>query len=265
MQVVCTGCGEKFEGNNFSKYCSPECGGFQVFQGQKYYRLSNGYYMGNNRHMHVDVWEFYNGKRPENQHIHHIDHDRSNNDIQNLECLSKKKHKEKHLDEQRARAKTPEGKARTEKMRLAGIEWLATEEGRKFRKEQMTKMRASQRLIDKACEYCGKSFQTKENFAKFCSRYCYHTKRRKDGIDDVEKTCLICGLSYKSRKYIKSHTCSDRCRGIYRAQERPKIEKICRNCKKTFFSTSHKSVYCRSLCGVQWRRKGNKCQNSQHA
>lgn len=42
--------------------------------------------------MHRDVWEFDNGEIPQGYDVHHIDRDRSNNNIDNLKLLSKQEH-----------------------------------------------------------------------------------------------------------------------------------------------------------------------------
>lgn len=58
--------------------------------------MKNGYMRtqtGNGfNYEHIYVWEKVNGKVPKGFVIHHIDHDRTNNDIENLELMTKKKH-----------------------------------------------------------------------------------------------------------------------------------------------------------------------------
>jgi len=46
--------------------------------------------------LHRDVWEFYKGPIPKGWDIHHIDLDRENNAIENLECLPKAEHTSKY-------------------------------------------------------------------------------------------------------------------------------------------------------------------------
>lgn len=68
---------------------------YQIFNGKKYTKRNNGYYAlttGKRNLMHRDVWEYYNGIIPDKCDIHHIDEDKKNNDISNLECLSKSEH-----------------------------------------------------------------------------------------------------------------------------------------------------------------------------
>lgn len=68
---------------------------YMMFNGEKYTIRNNGYYgktRGNRSMMHRDVWEFHNGKIPDGFDVHHIDENKSNNAIENLECLSKAEH-----------------------------------------------------------------------------------------------------------------------------------------------------------------------------
>lgn len=68
---------------------------FQVFDGKKFTLRSHGYLArtdGDRELMHRYVWRFYNGDIPDGFDIHHKNHDRSDNQIENLECLSKSEH-----------------------------------------------------------------------------------------------------------------------------------------------------------------------------
>jgi hypothetical protein len=67
----------------------------QYFNGVKYTLRSTGYFCattGRRKLLHRDVWEFYNGLIPDKYDVHHIDHDKSNNKIENLELLPKSEH-----------------------------------------------------------------------------------------------------------------------------------------------------------------------------
>ncbi|MCL2793577.1 MAG: HNH endonuclease [Spirochaetaceae bacterium] len=67
----------------------------QYFNGIKYTKRANGYYLstkGKRKLMHRDVWEFYNGKIPDNHDVHHVDRDKGNNKIDNLKLLAKDEH-----------------------------------------------------------------------------------------------------------------------------------------------------------------------------
>lgn len=65
------------------------------FNGKKFTLRNNGYYgrtTGDRGMMHRYVWQHYNGEIPEQHDVHHIDGDKTNNDISNLECLPKSEH-----------------------------------------------------------------------------------------------------------------------------------------------------------------------------
>lgn len=71
------------------------CLPFVEFNGSKYTIRNHGYFgktNGNRSLLHRDIWEHHNGKIPEGYDIHHIDCDKSNNNIENLECLPKSEH-----------------------------------------------------------------------------------------------------------------------------------------------------------------------------
>lgn len=89
---------------------------FQFFDGKRFTRDDKtGYYLcataddGKRKRMHVYVWEYFNGPVPKGYHIHHIDGDKSNNNIKNLQLLLAMEHEKLHgsmwTDEQRNRAR----------------------------------------------------------------------------------------------------------------------------------------------------------------
>lgn len=68
------------------------------FNGNKYTINNCGYYRKTNSNrqlLHIDVWEYHNSKIPTGYDIHHIDHDKTNNLITNLELYTKSEHSRK--------------------------------------------------------------------------------------------------------------------------------------------------------------------------
>ncbi len=68
---------------------------YQIYDGKKFTLRNTGYYsltIGCRGLMHRYVWEKEKGKIPTGYDIHHIDEDKANNNISNLECLPKSEH-----------------------------------------------------------------------------------------------------------------------------------------------------------------------------
>jgi hypothetical protein len=67
----------------------------QFYDGKKFTLRASGYYAmttDDRMLMHRYVWENEKGEIPEGYDIHHLDCDKSNNSIENLECLPKAEH-----------------------------------------------------------------------------------------------------------------------------------------------------------------------------
>lgn len=71
---------------------------YQIFDGLKFTLRNHGYYSRTNGDrclMHRYVWEKENGLIPDGHDIHHIDHNKANNNIKNLELYTKSEHARK--------------------------------------------------------------------------------------------------------------------------------------------------------------------------
>jgi hypothetical protein len=71
----------------------------QHYFGKKFYKRPEGYW-GCTRDgrilAHRWVWTMFFGEIPKGMNIHHIDHDRSNNEITNLQMLDRSTHMKYH-------------------------------------------------------------------------------------------------------------------------------------------------------------------------
>lgn len=189
---------------------------YQYFNGVKFTRDDKtGYYLNSTirKRMHRYVWEYYNGEVPEGYQIHHIDKDKSNNDISNLEAIPFSAHAKMHNLERAERMHDE----MVENLRVNALpraaEWHRSEEGRKWHREQYEKtqdlLRIKQTLV---CEMCGNEYtahRATEN--RFCSNRCKAAWRRKSGADDETWICAYCGAEFTTNKYSKTETCSRAC------------------------------------------------------
>ena len=72
------------------------------FNGAKFTLRNNGYFgrtTGDRAMMHRVVWQHHYGPIPAGYDIHHIDRDRTNNDILNLELIDKAEHTRHHAND----------------------------------------------------------------------------------------------------------------------------------------------------------------------
>ena len=71
-----------------------------IYKGRKFTINTNGYYRCTDRKgthlLHRYVWESERGKIPQGYDIHHLDGDKTNNIVDNLECLPKAEHTKRY-------------------------------------------------------------------------------------------------------------------------------------------------------------------------
>ncbi len=166
-------------------------------------RITGGYFtLGKNTRLHRVIWESVHGSIPENHDIHHIDGNKLNNSIENLECISHSSHMSLHLKKCDKRFK-----------------WHKTEEGRKFLGEKSKKLWKLRVIHTIKCTQCSNEFQAKQiDRAKYCSNKCEQSARRARGDDLIDRQCFICNKTFKVNKYYKTLTCGYICGSKYRTR-----------------------------------------------
>ena len=82
---------------------------YKIFNGLKYYPSGNGYYKYKNRYLHRDIVENNIGRKlKSNEVVHHIDGNRENNALNNLEIISDLAHRRYHGHQRKKRLTTEE-------------------------------------------------------------------------------------------------------------------------------------------------------------
>jgi len=173
------------------------------FTDKRFRISSHGYMMtGKKTYLHRMIWESQNGPIPKGFDIHHIDGNKLNNCIENLECIPHSEHLSTHM-----------------KSNKKLYDWHKTPEGRKFlgeKAKQLWKERESHVL---KCEFCGEDFTAKQiDRAKYCNNKCEQAARRKRGDDLIDRQCIICSKTFLINKYFKTLTCGYSCGSKYRTR-----------------------------------------------
>ena len=186
----------------------------QIYFGRKFYLdKKNGYWISTDCpriRAHVWVWINNFGEIEKGMHIHHIDENKSNNDISNLRKITVRHHISQHM--------TPEKIERAKEwigtIRPLTKEWHASEEGIKWHSNHAKKTLCRKNPVRQECAQCGNAYTVDsldEKRSKFCSNKCKSARRRDSGIDDVNIQCNRCSKIFKRNKYAKTRFCSRTC------------------------------------------------------
>ena len=191
--------------------------GYAIVDGHKFKKdKKTGYYLsgainGKRYRLHRYIYMKYKGDIPKGYDIHHIDHNKDNNEIENLQLLSSFQHKSIHSKEVSEEMRQYYRDNMNNRVRPKAIEWHKSAEGREWHKKQweISLGNHEARIVKIACLNCGKEFEVVYNGAnKFCSNNCRSAYRRKLGIDNVTRKCIICDTEFTTNKYSKRTLCS---------------------------------------------------------
>lgn len=197
------------------------------------YRQTKDGHLFYNEPIHRAVWSYYNGEIPVGYHIHHVDFDKSNNQIENLVCIPQNEHMKLHksLETQVenvcqtcgkkffSKAKKnfcsqtcwQKSKGEIKTCAFCNQEFLAYIEGQECCCQKCAYALQTQRKkqIVRVCQNCGKEFTGR--IGKFCCNKCYQQFRYR--TETVERTCIVCGKTFWASKHSQGKTCSHRCAG----------------------------------------------------
>lgn len=151
----------------------------QEFNGERFY-LCGSYYQHRGKRLHRAVYEYFYGKIPKGYDVHHIDENRSNNNVENLELLIRSKHHHLHMTEPARVDKSKQAiKIAAEKAK----EWHHSEEGKRWHAEHMKETLKNRKPKTYVCDFCGKTFSTPYTYPKgsrkFCCECCKMKARRR--------------------------------------------------------------------------------------
>lgn len=191
----------------------------QFHFGKKFYQdKKSGYWISTKCpkiRAHVWVWENYFGPVQKGCHIHHIDGNKSNNEQRNLEELTVKEHFSRHDSPQRRAANL----IHINEIRPLTKEWHGSNQGLEWHRKHGLKTWEERKSFNFECKQCRKKSETKTFHQDFCSNACKSAWRRKEGLDNVEKSCPICESKFKVNKYAKTKCCSRSCGHLLSSQK----------------------------------------------
>lgn len=189
-----------------------------IYNGYSFRRdKKTGYYLSSKpigkhrKRLHVYVFECENGKITKGYEVHHKDHDKDNNEPDNLILLIKKEHLLLHSDELTAQQKEKRRKNIIERAMPKAKEWHGSKEGKDWHSKHAKEIYENLPLSKYTCTFCGADFETKNVYAdsqnRFCSNKCKSAYRRKMGFDNIEMECAYCGARFITNKYSGSKYC----------------------------------------------------------
>ena len=216
------------EGGKEDEMVTYEQGGkYAYFNGKRYAKdEKTGYYLNSTirERLHRAVYKFVYGEIPKGFHVHHIDHDKSNNEPENLMLIEKCEHSKLHGSELTNERREALRKNLAKTARPKASEWHKSEAGREWHRTHNAIPKID---VVMNCLYCGKRFETVyHGNNKFCSNACKSAYRRSAGFDDVICKCEICGGEFVANKYAKHRTCSRGCANRFRAREKNRARAV---------------------------------------
>lgn len=179
----------------------------QRFNGIIYRKNSQGHYV-KFFSIHRAVWIYYSGEMPNGDYeIHHVDTDKANNDISNLQCLTKAEHRRIHMKTAPAREHICKncGKLFTSTSTKSHVDCCS--------KDCLQALSYKKRHETRICAFCGKEFSVyKYSHTKCCSASCAAKLLRTIPSNNM-KFCPICHKEFPA-KVSNQIYCSNHCRQI---------------------------------------------------
>lgn len=174
---------------------------------QRYYTPGIADRQAGVKRLHEEIWMDVWGQRiPPDFHVHHVDHDYSNNDPLNLVCIPKADHLKHHGQSPRSDRQV-EWWAECQQRAAA---WHGSPDGIAWHRQQGRRSWEGRQPVAATCEQCGEDFQSLQP-GRFCSNKCKTARRLATGTDNETRACAWCGSPFTVNKYTPIKCCSRSC------------------------------------------------------
>lgn len=178
----------------------------QIFDGERFYLAQCGHFK-QTKTIHQKVWTYCRGAIPSGYQIHHIDHNKANNNIANLQLMTASEHQSHHMPLGVTSKKLQEFTCE-----VCGKKYTAYKCGSNRFCSSLcrSRYRQSTELEKRVCPQCGKEFVTyRGNKARHCSHACSMDAKRKHY--QVKRICPTCGKEFITTTYANKIYCSRSC------------------------------------------------------
>jgi hypothetical protein len=140
----------------------------QAYGGVRYYRCGQ-YFQRRGVRLHILVWVAANGPVPDGWHVHHLNHNRADNRLVNLQARPAFTHRSYH-----ATVPSQARNAVLVKARDQASEWHRSKLGREWHRQQATQVYARREPTSHVCVQCGVTFESPARRAstKYCTNAC---------------------------------------------------------------------------------------------
>ena len=231
---------------------------YQRFDGVYYSNIRGRYraYM----FIHRRVFEYYHGEIPAGYEIHHIDGNPANNDISNLQMLTKDEHTRTHAKAKEQKIYRCEFCGKIFYSSGSGVvRFCSSRCNHDWHQQQghYTEIRI--------CANCGNPFSAyKYNNTRYCSPACAYKDMPPTSKD---KECPICHEIFRARK-DKQVYCSRSCAAKGHERKKSEHTRACKFCGKIFTlkKPSSSQIYCSRYCfyaDLSARKKKSTCCHLQ--
>lgn len=195
------------------------------YDGRKWTENKSGYFnvtqksLSGKKWLHQYVYEKEQEEIPKGYHVHHKDNDKRNNQIDNLILLSQEEHSKMHgeykISNPERYKKQCEHLDRIRPDHVWPTDPVKYEEHRKALAKAMKNIKP----VEYTCQNCGKTFESVPNgVSRFCTNKCKSAYRRKSGVDNVDRICIVCGEVFSINKHTKTETCNRSCANVVRGR-----------------------------------------------